>query len=134
MKFVNQTKLHDPDKGIKGNCLTACIATLLHLDIEDVPNFEDISDDTWFFEYKKWLYSKNMIPITFNNQDSISYYTIMSGPSPRNPKLWHSVIYYKGKIVHDPHPSKAGLVSTKEQTLFIDIGATKKESYLKSKS
>ena len=53
MKPTKQTILHDPAKGLHGNCLSAVLASLLHLPIEDVPLF--ITPETWVKDLNAWL-------------------------------------------------------------------------------
>lgn len=53
MKPVMQTKF-----GEEGNCWTACLASILELDIAYVPDFVNIYQDSemrWFYEAQKWL-------------------------------------------------------------------------------
>jgi hypothetical protein len=39
MKPIDQEFMHDPEKGIIGDCFRACIASILELDINEVPHF-----------------------------------------------------------------------------------------------
>jgi len=41
----------------------------------------------------------------------------VSGPSPRG--VPHQVLYRNGELWHDPHPSRAGLLSVNENDLFV---------------
>jgi hypothetical protein len=41
-------------------------------------------------------------------------YHQISGPSPRGQGIWHAVVGCNGQIVHDPHPSKAGLLDPEQ--------------------
>ena len=47
MKPVFQTRMHDPDKGIIGNCFRACIASILECGIDDIPKIEEQGMADW---------------------------------------------------------------------------------------
>jgi len=53
---VYQTILHS-DNAV-GNCLQACIATILELSIEDVPHFVARKKADWFDKMNEWLLGK----------------------------------------------------------------------------
>ncbi len=42
------------ERGEKGNCLAAALASILHLKIEDVPEFEEMCKSTWKPALRKW--------------------------------------------------------------------------------
>lgn len=90
----------------EGNCLAACIASLLELEIEDVPNFTNLN---WYNDLCGWLNTKG--------------YTMMSLPSLGPELRWlkgmhyigtvkstlgegvkHATIWLDGKMIHNPHP------------------------------
>lgn len=78
MKPVFQQVL---DKG-RGDCWSACIASLLELDLSDVPNFRAMEEDTGVdmkVEARKWL--KERFGIT-----SVTIY--MGERSPEEPEEW----------------------------------------------
>jgi hypothetical protein len=52
MKLHDQQVLHDPAKGLYGDCFTAVLASLLHLDTHTIPNFAQLSanDPSEFWE------------------------------------------------------------------------------------
>lgn len=93
--------------GEVGNCLPACIASLLELSIDDVPCF--LSGD-WYDQYDDWLETRDialvMRPVHLAPKDD---FYILAGMSPRG--RGHVVIAKDGEIIHDPHPDNAGLVS-----------------------
>lgn len=110
MKPVDQTESND--------CMRACVCSILGLDANQVPNFmkfgaekfNDILDsflDNAGYKFIEWDVRDNSIfkQIAANFYDC---YTIATGKSPRF-ECDHAVIYYKGEIVHDPHPSKEGI-------------------------
>lgn len=110
---VYQTKFSDKN-GNKGNCFRACISSLLEIDMNIVPEFESIENwhDAFFeFLYNNGLEYEGIGKIeNINEYDGIDGYNIVFGQSLREyVKNGHSVIFYKDKISHDPHPSNEGL-------------------------
>lgn len=109
------------DEKITGNCMAACIASILELPLESVPNFAAYED--WFKRLNTWLKDRNLfyIEFAFNAEDEWltqnAGYHVMVGTSPRDSD--HAVVGYQGKIVHDPHPSDAGLVKIDVVGFFI---------------
>lgn len=124
---VTQTKVCVYDSAgnmlINGNCLAACIASLLELPITEVPNVEvlfDADNPTFYYSTLQiWLKSKGY-QIKEDNRFKIFHwggaiepettdkYYLVTGVSPRGVK--HVCIYKNGKLVHDPHPSQEGLM------------------------
>lgn len=111
----------------KGNCFATCIACILDLPVEDVPNFcgDYWSDDgEWFRQTNKWLAQHGLRYIELGFGDWVFNYhgvpdvdVIVSGPGPRG--CDHAVIWRDGKLAHDPHPSGAGLVEPKYVGFFV---------------
>ena len=105
MRPVDQTKLHDPP--INGNCMNAAFASILEIGIEDIPHFEDMTETEWFPKLLRWLESIGFHLLQWDQEVYLPSYFIANGPSPRG--VEHSVVYRSTKMVHDPHPSRAGL-------------------------
>lgn len=126
MKPVFQ-KVVDPGRG---DCWRACIATLLELDAEVVPNFVDNEFDggeNCHQACRKWLNERGlfMLDINLKNNDLYSVvdwyflqgaYCIASVPSQRFKGGWHSVVMQLRKIdenstrlvvAHDPNKLNA---------------------------
>jgi hypothetical protein len=120
MKPVDQIVKHDPDNGQHGDCMRACIASLLELPAVEVPHFLHDGCDQHVFNRRinEFLALHDACLMVFNSwdmQETIDgsqiggdVYHIISGPSPRG-DWWHSVVGCNGRIVHDPHPDKTGL-------------------------
>jgi len=127
MKPVDQTKFGFGN----GNCQAACIASILEIPIEDIPNFhgDDPTDaETYWKNVRKWCEDKpfTIISIAFQEDHDPKEFlkdcwVIASGPSPRGTEEWHrhAVVWKNGKIVHDPHPSRAGLKEIDTYDMFI---------------
>lgn len=108
---ITQTKVGD-----RGNCLSACVASLLEIPIEWVPDFtrelhgpvtpQPIKLNTWLSTVGlEALYF--MTDIMHPDHACPNGYYIMTGWSPRGRP--HVVIGLDKSIAHDPHPSRTGL-------------------------
>jgi hypothetical protein len=109
---VDQTRFGVPD----GNCLEACVASLLGLSIEKVPDF---GVDGWHAALCSFLNARGMYPLQFQSNGGDAGppgYHIIGGQSARGP---HAVVGRGSVIVHDPHPSRAGLVTREDVTILV---------------
>lgn len=105
MIAVDQTKLHIPP--INGNCMNAAFASILEMDIEDIPHFEDMTETEWYPKLLRWLEGIGFHLIRWDQEIYLPSYFIANGPSPRG--VEHSVVYKGTEMAHDPHPSRDGL-------------------------
>lgn len=105
MREVTQTILHDQIPGVPGNCLQAAVASLLDLDLDDVPHF--IEHDDWLQYLVDWGRERGYLVVS-RRPDAVRM-GIAYGPSPRG--VQHAVVWLDGAIAFDPHPSRAGLLS-----------------------
>ncbi len=128
MKPVIQTDLSFET----GNCGEACIASILEIELSDIPRLHNPNDDQ-----DGDIYCRNIR--SFLSQFELSYidlsmseghdpkdffkdcWIIATGPSPRATKEWHrhAVVWRNGKTVHDPHPSGNGLIKIDMYGVFI---------------
>lgn len=114
-----------------GNCYAAVIASIMELPITEVPNVEVFFkfDKMWqetmmaFIDLSGWeLLTCNQFKVfhhgaEFENgeqrEDFLANcrdkYYLVSGQSARG--VQHICIYQNGKLVHDPHPTKEGLLT-----------------------
>lgn len=106
-RWVDQTIHHDPDKQQYGNCMQACIASLLNLPLDEVPHFHhDGCDAPTFWErIEDFLGSKGFAMSYGMMHDCLN---VTTGPTKRG--TTHCVITHKGELKHDPHPSRSGLI------------------------
>lgn len=95
------------DPKVTGNCMAACVASLLEMNLEDVPNFAAIEGD-WWGEFQAWLYDRGWVALTLDGDYPWPGYSAISGDSPRG-DFKHLVVGLNGKLAHDPHPSGDGL-------------------------
>lgn len=129
MKPVKQTRIGQGN----GNCWTACIASILELPIEEVPDFIDEKD--FYGSTIKWLGKRGLTLVQINLEGSPHWpffwgdtvWTILSGQSPRGD--WKHAIVGNGlKYVHDPHPDSKMLKGEIEYVyLLVPITVNIKE-------
>lgn len=126
---IFQTKFSNEENGIYGNCFGACIASLLEIPINEVPAWEDMgSDGSWADSYYSFLASQGfeadgMILVENGNideaweklepADGVNGYFIVGGTSSRCTR-GHAVIFKDKSMIHDPHPSNAGIQTIEE--------------------
>ena len=61
MKPVDQVQFYDPEvEGSRGDCLPACIASILELPLADVPIFESTPDLPWDGHMVDWLMQRGL--------------------------------------------------------------------------
>jgi hypothetical protein len=113
MKPVDQTIF-----GEKGDCFEACLASILEIPLEVIPVFKE-SD--WFRRTNEWLAKRGLFYVEVRfDEDGLDLmqkfmgYHLICGVAERG--LHHAVIGYKGVIVHDPHPSRAGIPPEEDKT------------------
>lgn len=113
---VYQTKFHP-----EGNCLTACIASLLEIPLENVPHH--LGND-WFTKYNRFLAGPNfnlkLVRFPWDDEcESLDGYAIAVGPSPRG-DWYHAVVHYNSELVHDPFEGGEGLLETRYYLKLMD--------------
>jgi hypothetical protein len=111
---VDQTTFGYPH----GNCFSACVASLLHLAVDDVPWFLRHAD--WYGAFAEWLRPRGFYPVNvpWSGAWCPEGYYILGGRSPRHA---HAVVARGPDIVHDPHPSRAGLVAREDCTMLVPL-------------
>jgi len=123
---VNQKRLHDPENDIKGDCFCATVASLLHLPISAVPNFDG---PDWYKNFNGWLSQFGLGYIAYE-PDSIQSFRDwnikglhheVAGDSPRFPGTQHACVGVDGDLVFDPHPTKLGLPTIETIGMFISL-------------
>ena len=118
MRHITQTKFGSEE----GNCFAACIACLFPVEIEDVPDFYQQAQSLWWDAFCLWMCEHfNVEPVITGHYESIpdpSTPYLIGGKAERG--LMHSVIGRNGKVIWDPHPSRAGLIDQQDYTYFIE--------------
>ena len=122
---ITQTKLHRPPQN--GNCLNAAFASILEIDIEDIPHFEDMMEHgkgqkgerSWFPALLDWLEELGFYLLQWDEPVYLPCFFIANGPSPRG--IEHSVVYKGTEMVHDPHPSGKGLKKIRSVWVLLPL-------------
>lgn len=111
MRPVKQDRLYSPEGIGNGNCLAACLASLLDIPLWMVPPFDQMfGRNEWRVRVSEWLacvFKMQMVRTAGHDVESLPAFYIANGPSPRGVR--HSTIYSAGKLIHDPHFSDAGV-------------------------
>lgn len=120
-------------EGTVGNCYQCCLASLLELPLEKVPHFYKFAPRAYAEDMiRAWLSTQGLGLLALdvgtlpNFKDGYigdgpmpQGFCILSGPGPRKKtqpdgtekNIIHAVVGLAGRIIHDPHPSRAGLIS-----------------------
>jgi len=128
MKPVFQTRYGEG----KGNCFQAALASVLELELEEVPDFVNVYQDDWFKEVERWLYKKFRAVYVFVTYEDFlenfadlrasGTYYIQVGPNQND--VMHCVVAQHGEMVHNPNRTCKGLKEVKycEFLAFLNIG------------
>lgn len=124
MKPLKQRFRHNPEEGIWGDCHRAAIASVLELDLDDVPHFYDKCDSRDMGEMLgqkwNWLRSKGYVHVHMlydapleDVLKSVGYmnpniYYLLGGTSRNG--VGHTVVCLDSDIVHDPALDDSGIV------------------------
>ena len=102
--------------GLQGNCMAACLASILDKPLQDIPDFigilENVPDNERHIVFHDAIddyldsigYERTFHPYStaYNRFSGVDEYYIVTGTSPRG--YSHAVVYCNGKPYHDPHP------------------------------
>lgn len=124
--LIDQTILaSDPKR--KGNCVAACVATLLGVPLNEVPHFIEFgiaygdaeedkvsNSNAWWAMLLGYLAGKGYWVTELEAlADAEQGETLLvAGMSPRG--VLHQVLYRDGDLWHDPHPSRDGVLDVRE--------------------
>jgi hypothetical protein len=119
--FVDQTILYTPGGVKKGNCTEAAVASILGLALDDVPDFRANGDDALSFwdAFETFINSRGFDVLMLDGTWVPDVLYLASGLSPRG--VHHMVLMRGGKLVHDPHPSRAGIAAAEQIRLLVPI-------------
>lgn len=122
MKPTDQTLFGNKE----GNCFASCVASIFEVPLDEVPNFCTTKD--WYERLGAWANERGLYPIMFPYSDEWvpPGYAILSGKSPRGDFL-HAVVSFKGEVIHDPHPSKQGILTKADWIIFAVFDPIKVE-------
>lgn len=131
MRKVDQTIVSN----INGNCLQAAVASLLDLNLEEVPSFIDAKEKwhqlLWMFMSKNgyedmgWEYATGINPSLLERMKfdgGWNGYFVGSVPSQTFLNCTHAVIVdINLNVVHDPNPNKLALKCKPEDVLDVIV-------------
>jgi hypothetical protein len=113
MTPVMQTVIH-PEIG---NCMQASVASLLDMELGQVPNWIELPEDEWVDIFLNWLWANgyefhgempgSYISDVAEYTSGIDGHVIVKGSS--NYPRGHMVIYKEGELSHDPAPAGFGV-------------------------
>lgn len=112
MKKLTQTTFHS--ENTRGNCLATVIACFLDCDnVEDVIQIQNHFDtgEDWADKLFNWLWDNGWEKGCLRGHLLNNEFYLVTGVSPRNPKVKHICIYQNGKLWHDPHPDGTGILT-----------------------
>lgn len=115
--FYDMLVMHDKNLGTQGDCMRASLATLLQEDPATIPHFmSDPAEPNWIYGVNKFLAVRGLFYAQMPNvrlfwhSSAGDVWHLLIGKSVRGSN--HAVVAKNGKMVHDPHPSRAGLISS----------------------
>lgn len=119
MTPITQTRVGDD-----GNCLPACIASILEIPLSAVPELG--GDDEWLDNLNGFLagYGKRYTRVAAKGDVAPVGYHTVEGISPRGGL--HACVAKDGQLVHDPHPldgTGRGLVEPKWWGVLSDVSS-----------
>lgn len=110
-----------------GDCFAACIASILELPIEDVPNFVDGTDPDWWQTATCWLFARGYLGVWLQNPDlkPLGYHIAgCDRQQTEHGEIGHNVVTKDGIPVHCPtHGDKPRIPDRiHEWFLLVPIG------------
>lgn len=141
--LYDQAVFTDPAIGTHGDCFRACIRTLLQDDMPDLP-LPLTSDGKWNADFDAMLREKygyryrlfrtpggfvvpSEVPRRVGSEEQITLprVVIASGRSARSRlgSKTHAVLWdrMRRRVIHDPHPSRAGLLDIRHVAYALPI-------------
>jgi len=130
---------HDPENGTYGDCLRACVATILDFDAEQVPHFADgnASAREVYDALTNWLSTFNLVPFYSCYPGSASRDDMLEMMGELNPTATymlfgstvsgdHVVVCQGGQVVHDPAWYGTGLIGPGSNTFWTVVVIARK--------
>lgn len=114
MRQVTQTILEPDPQGRPGNCLQAAVASLLDLDLDEVPHFAEHQHD-WVLCLRGFA-ALHGYDVWRRNPDRDVPFGIGAGKTVRG--TTHAVVWRDGAMAWDPHPSRVGLTQVLDLYAF----------------
>jgi len=122
---VDQTTFYDPEIPGNGNCTEAAVASILGIPLSDVPKFYTGAGAYDFWErFEDFFVERGYFPVRRSpSEPRYDLFYLASGPAERG--CDHMVVMRGNELAHDPHPSRAGLISVTHTWLIVLADAAK---------
>ncbi len=112
--------------------MSACLSMVLNIPLQEVPNFFDRCGEMdeghgqrWNEALDAWLSDRGLVRLNFKPFDGwdsmLKGFVVVSGPSPRSGMGWHAVVYWDGKLWHDPHPDRSGVLEVGDIEIYYPL-------------
>lgn len=121
MSLVFQTKFNRAHEN--GNCLRACVASVLGIDIDSMPAFEDMDGGAWKRALVDWAKCSGYVLNVYSGDVAVNSPYLAIGLTSLGGK--HCCVYKKGVLIHDPDPSGDGLIDVKNTILVSKAEGSK---------
>jgi len=109
---VNQNRYGGPAAPLeeKGNCFQAAVASVLEMNLDEVPNIQDYGQDKngdWLDKFRRWLSGYGLgiicLEVPENSNNMSQGYHLIEVESTILEGEHHVVVGLNGNIVHDPN-------------------------------
>jgi len=112
-------------EGAGGDCVRASVASILDLPLSEVPHFLEIAPEPqlWGLAFEDWMEARGLYVWLKHGHVEFEGYYLVSGPSPRG--VSHMVVYRDGKLAHDPHPSREGILDVTWTRILVPLDPAK---------
>jgi hypothetical protein len=112
------------DQPGENECWIACLASLTGLALEDFPTppaERSIDSEVEYHNAVHHFMRANGFRLQPVHPDVPAGHAIAIGPSPRREGIDHCVVTLGGEVVHDPHPSRAGVPRIESYEVVVPL-------------
>jgi hypothetical protein len=94
---------------------------VLEIPLEEIPAFNLPNEDGWWERFREWLFPRGYAPLILADEppELRPCWSLAGGEGPRG--LKHSVVWRHGEMVHDPHPSREGLLEVEDFIYLVPL-------------
>ena len=114
-----------------GDCWATAMECVLRVPVGTLPRWE--VDQCWgdhWYQVAAYLFHHHGLTTQRVNAELLAGrvqaegYHLASGPSPRataDAPIYHAVVALAGEVVHDPHPSRSGVLRVEEWEFLVPV-------------
>ena len=106
-RWIDQTRTRDTHPDVRGDCTRAAIASLFAMPLDAVPDFNADDPVAFYDDVEAFFLSLGYEMVRLDGNVALDALHLANGPAARG--IHHTVVRRGAKVVHDPHPSRAGL-------------------------